>query len=124
MLNVPKSDGDTARLSVAMNPWNQRRTYPTSTDTRGSTSCCTEKPTDQSDGRTPQPLRMAGSIVLEYTFLPKFRFESAPQTSPPVRCRSCASGLVRSQSGAKLPLLSVQLRVTLCAMREVGLAMP
>ena len=23
---LPKSDGDTARLSVAMKPWNQRRT--------------------------------------------------------------------------------------------------
>src|SRR5947209_4392817 len=103
-----------------MKPWNQRRTKPTSTDTRGSTSCCTETPNAQSDGRVPQPLRIAGSIVLLNTFFPKFAFENAPHTSPPDDRRSCATGLSRSQSGVKLPLLSVQFLATFETMRDVG----
>jgi hypothetical protein len=63
-------------------------------------------------------------MVLLNTFFPKFRFEYAPQMSPPRERRSCAAEFNRSQSATKLPLESVQLRVTFCAMRDVGFAIP
>ena len=45
--------------------------------------------------------------------LPKLLLLSAPQKSPPLPRRSCAEpGSSKSQSGTKLPLASVQVRVT------------
>ena len=43
---------------------------------------------------------------------------SAPQKSPPVARRSCAALFNRSQSGTKLPLASVHVRVAVVEMRD------
>src|SRR5436853_466173 len=56
---------------------------------------------------------MPGSIVVLYTFLPKFRFEYTPH-SP------LASGLSRSQFGTKSRFTSVHERDTDVARRIVG----
>ena len=50
--------------------------------------------------------------MLVNTFWPKRRFEMVPQKSPPVARRSCVPVLSRSQSGRKLLLASVHVRVT------------
>src|SRR5580765_268193 len=55
---------------------------------------------------------MAGSYDVLGIGVPKRRSLICPQTSPPPARRSCASGLSRLQSAARLPLLSVQERVT------------
>src|SRR5215510_11513685 len=123
MENCVKSDGLTARLSVTAKPENSRCTYPTSTDVRGSTSCWTDMVQFQSEGRTPHPCRMSGSMVLLNVAVPKFRLLMVPQKSP-VGPKSCCCGFVRSQSGFQLPLRSVHVRVTLVAMRDVGLPRP
>src|SRR6185295_10149024 len=120
MENRLKSDGLTARLSVTAKPKNSRWKKPTSTDVRGSTSCCTDTPQFQSDGRTPQPLRIAGSIVLLKVAVPKFRLLMTPQKSP-LGPKSCVFGFERLQSGFQSPLRSVQVLVTLVASRDVGL---
>src|SRR5262245_47538450 len=78
-------------------------------------------PKFQSYGRSPQPLRIAGSYVLLNTGLAKFRLLICAQKSPPEGRRSCASGLLRSQSGLKFLFASVQVRVTEVEMRESGL---
>src|SRR5262245_20960640 len=126
MLNFVKSEGSVARLSSTKKLSSQRRKYPSSTDTRGSTSCCTETPNSQSAGRTPQPSSAAGSKLRLSVAVPKLRSLIAPQESPPLARLFCASGLDRLQSGMKFPL-SVHDRVTagrpssvLPAMRDVG----
>ena len=64
-------------------------------------------------------------MVLLNTAFPKLAFPIAAQKSPPLSLRSCVLGFDRSQSGVKLPLASVQDRVTLDpAMREVGIWSP
>src|SRR5215472_1994219 len=77
-------------------------------------------PTFQSYGRSPQPVRIAGSYVLLKTGLAKFKLLIWPQKSPPVGRRSCASGLLRSQSGLKFLFASVHARVTDVEMRDNG----
>src|SRR5205809_7635305 len=111
MLNFPKSDGACARLSVTTKLVSQRREYPTSTDTRGSTSCCTDTPMFQSAGRTPHPFSRPGSYVVSNAAWPNARLLICAQTSPPLAVRFCASGFRRSQSGAKLLFESVHVRV-------------
>ena len=82
----------------------------------------------QSEGRTPQPLRSAGSKLLVSTCCPKLVFDTTPHRSPPLPRRSCALGFIRSQSGTKLPFASVHARVTpavpsvdvVCGIRSVG----
>src|SRR5439155_23014257 len=82
-------------------------------DSRGRTSCCTDAPSCQSYGRTPQPPRIAGLmvVVLGLAF-PKFKPTppTAAHRSPPAARLSCASGLSRLQSTTKLRLPSVQPR--------------
>src|SRR5688572_6241889 len=123
MENGVKSDGVTARLSVTAKPKNSRWKKPISTDVRGSTSCCTDTPQFQSDGRTPQPCRISGSMELLKVAVPKFRLLMMPQKSP-AGPKSCGCGFRRSQSGAQLPLRSVHVLVTLVAIRDVGLPRP
>src|SRR5687768_3263159 len=123
MENGVKSDGLTARLSVTANPKNSRWKKPISTDVRGNTSCCTDTPQFQSDGRTPQPFRISGSMVLLKVAVPKFRLLMTPQKSP-VGPKSCGCGFERLQSGFQLPLRSVQVLVTFVASRDVGLPRP
>jgi hypothetical protein len=53
---------------------------------------------------------------------PKFRLLASPQKSPPVARRSCTWRLRRSQSGAKLPFASVQVRLALVETRVSGLS--
>ena len=92
---------------------------------------CTETSSVQSDGRTPQPLRIAGSKLLVSTYCPKLVFDTTPHRSPPLARRSCAFGFSRSQSGTKLPFASLQARVTpdvpnrdvVCGIRSVGLVL-
>src|SRR5438067_12808839 len=55
---------------------------------------------------------MAGSYVLVKIGLPKLVLLSGPHKSPPLARLSCCAGLSRSQSGTKLPLPSVHVRVT------------
>src|SRR5580704_4904732 len=69
----------------------------------------------------PQPWRIAGSYVLLKTGSAKFRLLICPQKSPPDARLSCASGLLRLQSGVKFLFASVQVRVTEVAMRDSGL---
>jgi hypothetical protein len=54
--------------------------------------------------------------------VPKLTFELAPQASPPEADRFCAAGLDRLQSGRKLWFESVQLRLVLVAISDVGAA--
>src|ERR1041385_5573323 len=75
----------------------------------------------QSYARMPQPCRIEGSYVLLNTGFAKFRSLIWAQKSPPVGLKSCARGLLRSQSGLKFLLASVQVRVTDVEMRESGL---
>ena len=92
-------------------------------DTRGNSSCWTDAPNCQSDGRTPQPSRMAGLTIVELGLgLPKFRSmpPSDPQMSPPVARLSCAPVLDRSQSTTKLLLPSAIPRF--CTLRHVRMA--
>src|SRR5580765_3174330 len=76
--------------------------------------CCTETPYDQSDGRTPQPLTTPGSKFAPTKLLdPNDTLLTLPQVSMlPVVVGLCAFTFCRLQSTMKLPLLSVQLRVT------------
>src|SRR5262245_35797745 len=107
---------------------------PTSTEVRGNTSCCTDTPQFQSDGRTPQPFRMSGSMVLLNVDVPKFRLLMMPQKSCALAFPVCgngsafgsplASGFRRSQFGIQSPLASIHVRVTLVAIRDVGLPRP
>ena len=62
-------------------------------------------------------------MVLLKVAVPKFRLLMTPQKSP-AGPKSCVCGLRRSQSGFQLPLRSVHVRVTLVAMRDVGLPRP
>jgi len=55
---------------------------------------------------------MAGSYEFVKIGLPKLLLLSGPQRSPPRARLSCWSGFRRSQSGTKLPLPSVHVRVT------------
>src|SRR6185436_4830690 len=84
----------------------------TSTDTRGSSCCWTDRPRLQSEARTPHPASSAGSKLLVRIFWPKLKFDNWPQKSPPVARVSLASGFERSQSGWKFPFASVHARVT------------
>src|SRR5262249_17643676 len=77
-------------------------------------------PTFQSYGRMAQPFRIAGSYVLLKTGFAKFRLLICAQKSPPDGRRSCASGLLRSQSGLKFLFASVHVRVTDVEIRESG----
>ena len=73
-----------------------------------------------SPGRTPQPLRIAGSTMVADPVLPKLTLlpATAAQVSPP---RTFSAGLLRSQSTILLPL-SVQPRlVTLWTIVTAGL---
>src|SRR5688572_26857161 len=128
MPNGVKSAGTVARLSSTKKLSSHRRKYPSSTETRGSTSCWTETPNSQSAGRTPHPSSAAGSKFRLKVAVPKLRSLIAPHESPPAARLFCASGLDRLQSGMKLPLPSVHERViggrpssVLPAMRDVGL---
>src|SRR4051812_22783869 len=121
MLNASKSAAVTARLSLTVKFCSHRLKYPTSTDTPGSSFCCTDAPNCQSLGRTPQPSSSAGSKLLLKTGLPKFELLNWPHTSPPAVDRFCAFGFSRSQSGTKLPLLSVHERVTAGGAPSAGL---
>ena len=84
---------------------NHRRLYVTSTDVRGRICCCTPMPNCQSDGRTPHPLRAAGSMIVSPAVLAK-PFDDHGPHSP------FAAGFMSAQSGRKLPFESVQLRLT------------
>src|SRR5215831_11839463 len=77
-------------------------------------------PMFQSYGRNPHPWRIAGSYVLLNTGLAKFRSLIWPHKSPPDGRRSCASGLLRSQSGLKFLFPSVHVRVTDVEIRDSG----
>jgi hypothetical protein len=54
------------------------------------------------------------------TDLPKLVFATAAHKSPPLARRSCSALFDRSQSGLKLPFASVQARVAVVEIREVG----
>src|SRR5215510_11096707 len=97
MLNGVKSPAVTSWLSVTVKFCSQRRVYPIDTDMRGSSSCCNVTPMIQSDGRVPQPCRMAESYDrLGGAFgTPKLRLLICPH-SPFWR------GFSRSQSSARL----------------------
>src|ERR687891_1463987 len=73
-----------------------RRKYPTSTETRGRSSCCTAAENSQLYPRLPNPRYVSGSTVVLGTRCPNREFDSAPH-SP------FAEALVRSQSGMKFP---------------------
>ena len=72
----------------------------------------------QSDGRVPQPCRIAGSKERLGVALgdPKFKSLMVPQVSAPL----FASGFCRLQSGTKFLFVSVHERVTLTGMRDDG----
>ena len=116
-----KSDGATARLSVTVKFWSQRRVYPTSTETRGRTSCCTVAVICQSDGRLYQPFRICSSYERLETSFPKFALLHAPQKSPPVGAQILRQAVHADRNPAvKLRLASVHVRVTLLLTRLIG----
>src|SRR5687768_1618939 len=107
------SSGVREVLSVTVTPLNQRRAYPTSTDTRGMTSCCTVRPHCQSFSRTPQPFSVAGlTCVTMPDAPPKFRLlpVSAAQVSTDPLAGFCRPRFSRLQSTTLSLSLSVQAR--------------
>src|SRR5215467_6269358 len=99
----------TARLCVTWKLPYQRRKYPASRPTRGVSWCCTDVENSQLYARVPQPNRVSWLNCATDVGSPKFRLDTVPHS--PFNCR-----LSRLQSGMKLPLLSVQLRVTVLVM--------
>src|ERR1700730_17232214 len=93
-------------LSVTMKFPYQRRKYPTLTDTRGNSSCCTLADASQ---LKPRLLKTAGSYTELMTLLPKFALLSAPSS---LAC------------GMKSPLASLHVRVAVVTIAAVGLARP
>src|SRR5262245_16461383 len=89
--------------------------------TRGDSSCWMLVETSELYPRVPHPLMILGSNELLGRTPPKPRSEIVPQKSPPVGRRSCCCGLVSTQSGMKLRLASVHVRVTELAMFDTGL---
>src|ERR1044071_6316615 len=77
-------------------------------------SCCTAPPNCQSYCRTPHPCCPSGLARVVTKGLPKLELLQAPQLSPPDARLFCAAGFIRSQSGMKLRLPSVQLRFVVC----------
>src|ERR1051325_1617940 len=74
-----------------------RRKYPTSTDTRGMSCCCTPAPNSQLYPRLPQPKYAAGSNLAAVVFVePNPGLVIAPH-SP------FAAGFVRSHCGTPSP---------------------
>src|SRR2546425_13187591 len=102
-----------ARLSVTTKFVSQRLKYPISIETRGSNCCWIDAPKFQSAGRTPQPWSSAGSTVVSNTALPNDEF-ATPAHSPFI------AGFSKSQSGTKLSLVSVHVRVVVVLTLEVG----
>src|SRR5687767_5835328 len=117
-----------ARLSVTTELTSHRRWYPTSTATRGSTSCCTDAPNCQSPERTPHPDRSPGSNVESKTWVPKLGLalalqKSMPSGTPPAGvCVPCAALFSRTQSATKSRSSSCHVRVVVVDSREVGLS--
>src|SRR3979490_2867684 len=92
-----------------------RRKYPKSTDTRGSSSCCTPVTNSQFHGVTPQPCSTAGSVIeLGATVLPKAAVAHAEHSPLP-------NGFSRLQSGKLLRFRSVTVIVVLVAIALAGL---
>src|SRR5687767_9814516 len=108
-----------ARLSVTTELTSHRRWYPTSTATRGNTSCCTDTPYCQSPERTPHPDRRPGSSVEANTCVPKFGSAFGPHESPPPARRSCAAAFCRLQSATKLLFASIHVLVVVVESRPV-----
>src|SRR5437870_4747267 len=75
-----------------------------SADTRGAISCWTPTENSQLYMRWPQPVRRSESKMAPGPSVPNAVFVSLPHSR-------FAFGLIRSQSGMKFVLLSVQLRV-------------
>ena len=94
-----KSAGVTARLSVTVKFWSQRRVSSTSTEMRGKISCWIVAVTAQSDGRLYPALQDLLVMRQDGHLFSKFALLQAPQKSPPEGRRSCARPLFRSQSG-------------------------
>src|SRR5262245_33068432 len=80
-------------------------------------------PNCQSWFRTPHPCCTSGLTRVVTKGLPKLELLHAPQLSPPSARLFCAAGSIRLQSGMKLPLPSVQLRVVVCWNVTAGLLM-
>src|SRR4029077_18795830 len=99
MLNVLKAAAVRLRLSVTPKLPYQRRKYPASTDTPRAICRCTLAENSHSYGRFPHPFSTAGSYGRLGVDLPKLVSLTTPQKSPPPDRWSCASWLVRSQSG-------------------------
>src|SRR3990172_4684284 len=116
MVNGVKSSAATRRSSVTWKFFQIRRKKPTSTDTRGTTSCCTLAENSQLASRLPHPVSRSLSKVAAGTVVPKLALAIAPHS--PLR-----TGLVRAQSGTKFRLLSVQLRVVLVTIAFTGLGL-
>src|SRR5262245_22935186 len=87
---------------------NEWRVNWTSTATRGATSCWMPAVHSLSLGRAPKPLVIDESYAAATLRLPSGAL-SNPHVSPPGTV--WAFGLLRSQSGLKFPLVSVQVRV-------------
>src|SRR5262245_32226532 len=117
MLKVLKSDTSVAKLSVTWKLPNQRRKYPTSIDTPGSTSCCTDVENSQLKKRLPHPRNRSSSNCSIGTVPPKVWFAKGPH-SP------LAPGAVRLQSGTKSRSVSVHARVVLSTSLRKGLGVP
>src|SRR3979490_2846989 len=105
MLYRLKSDGERARLSLTTKLPYHGRKYATSTDTRGSNSCCTPVENSQLYVRLPHPVIRSGSYVLPGTARPKFVLLKGSH-SP------FLAGSSRSQFGTKSWLSSCHVRVT------------
>src|SRR5215475_4729486 len=108
-----KSPATSAVLIVVRNPPLIRRKYVKPTETRGISSCWMLAVNSQFHGRRFQPRSVAGSCVVDGSWLPNPVVSQAPH-SP------LASELVRSQSGRPLLLRSVTVRATLVEIATAG----
>src|SRR5262245_48644708 len=111
--NWVKSDALLATLSVTRKLPKILRKYEKPTDTRGMTCCWTPVENSQFQGRTPRPLRVAGSFVVATTELPKVLVSQGPH-SP------LSAGLDRLQSGTWLLLMSLTVRAVLVTRLTAG----
>src|SRR5262245_24822935 len=71
-------------------------------------------------GLCPQPVNKSLSNVAAGAVVPKKRLLIAPQLSPPLAVRFCASGFARSQSTTKLRFESDQERFAFVASALIG----
>src|SRR5436190_16875412 len=112
MQNSSNFDGSSTVFSVTVKLPSQLWLYPTSTDRPWMISCCRSMLKSHRKSRLSLTVE-SSKTTAEGLNVPKLTLLIGPQTSPPEPLRSCALKFFTSQSGMKLLLLSVHVRLAL-----------